>query len=69
LDNSYWDNWTKEEKDYYSNSERFPILNNKTRDESTTTEPGENATCTEEGVRSPKHHLSLSKNWILFVII
>jgi hypothetical protein len=37
LAHTLWDNWTQEEKDYYSNSERFPILlnNNKiTRDES-----------------------------------
>ena len=26
LSNSFWDNWTQEEIDYYSNEERFPIL-------------------------------------------
>jgi hypothetical protein len=25
----FFDNWTDEEKDYYSNSERFPILKSK----------------------------------------
>jgi len=26
LDNSFWDNWTKEEIEYYSNSDRFPHI-------------------------------------------
>jgi hypothetical protein len=25
-DRSFWDNWTREEIEYYSNAERFPIL-------------------------------------------
>jgi hypothetical protein len=32
LANSFWDNWTKEEMEYYSNSERFPILKSKDND-------------------------------------
>jgi hypothetical protein len=31
-DRSFWDNWTKEEIEYYSNSERFPILKSKDND-------------------------------------
>jgi hypothetical protein len=26
LNSTFWSNWTQEEKDYYSNTERFPIL-------------------------------------------